>query len=143
MRIPGPIGSTVGIVGVLILGQSAVEANIVSPIMIIVVAVCGLAGFAIPSYPFSFSIRFLRFLYTLASAFCGIMGICVLGFINILLYANTRSFGVDITYPSSGSFILTLKALFTKPLWRQNYRPDEAKPADKADKAYISRKWKY
>ena len=143
VRIPGPIGSTVGIVGGLILGQSAVEANIVSPIMIIVVAVCGLAGFAIPSYPFSFSTRFLRFLYTGASALCGIAGICILGFINILLYANTRSFGVDITYPSSGSFILTLKTLFTKPLWKQNFRPDEAKPADKRDKGFISRRWKY
>ncbi len=143
VRIPGPIGSTVGIVGGLILGQSAVEANIVSPIMIIVVAVCGLAGFAIPSYPFSFSTRFLRFFYTAASAFFGIAGILILGFINVLIYANTRSFGVDITYPSSGGFVLALKTLFTKPIWRQNYRPDEAKPVDKADKGFISRKWKY
>ncbi len=143
VRIPGAIGSTIGIVGGLILGQSAVEANIVSPIMIIVVAICGLASFAIPSYTFSFSLRFLRFVYILVAATGGIFGICILLFINILLYAKTLSFGVEMTYPVSKYKEKGLISFFTPPLWKQNYRPRTAKPADSADKGFISRKWKY
>ena len=48
VRIPNTIGPTIGIVGAIILGQAAVEANIVSPILVIVVAITGLASFAIP-----------------------------------------------------------------------------------------------
>ncbi|MDH7478506.1 MAG: spore germination protein, partial [Syntrophomonadaceae bacterium] len=38
VRIPGVIGPTLGIVGAIILGQAAVAANIVSPVVIIIVA---------------------------------------------------------------------------------------------------------
>ncbi len=143
VRIPGPIGSTIGIVGGLILGQSAVEANIVSPIMIIVVAICGLASFAIPSYTFSFSLRFLRFIYIFAAAIGGVLGICILLFINVVLYSKTLSFGVEVTYPISKRREQAVKKFFTPPLWKENFRPNEAKPTDKADKGFISRKWKY
>ena len=51
LRVPGIMGTTIGIVGALILGQAAVEANIVSPILVILVAVTGLASFAIPYIP--------------------------------------------------------------------------------------------
>ncbi len=50
LRVPGPIGPTLGIIGALILGQAAVAANIVSPILIIIVAVTGIGSFAIPNY---------------------------------------------------------------------------------------------
>ncbi|MBC7326018.1 MAG: spore germination protein, partial [Moorella sp. (in: Bacteria)] len=46
IRVPGPIGPTLGIVGALILGQAAVAANIVSPILIIIVAVTAIGSFA-------------------------------------------------------------------------------------------------
>jgi spore germination protein KA len=60
VRVPGVIGATLGIVGTLILGQSAVSAAIVSPISIIIVAVTGLASFAIPNYSLAFGFRFMR-----------------------------------------------------------------------------------
>ena len=63
IRIPSPIGSTLGIIGGLILGQAAVAAHIVSPILIIIIATTGIASFAIPDFSFSFNIRVLRFLY--------------------------------------------------------------------------------
>lgn len=49
LRLPNPIGDTVSIIGALIVGQSAVEAQVVSPIAIIVVAVSGIAGYTLPS----------------------------------------------------------------------------------------------
>ena len=63
IRVPSPLGSTVGIVGALILGQAAVQANIVSPILIIVIAITAITSFSIPDYTFSFHLRINRFIF--------------------------------------------------------------------------------
>ena len=63
VRVPGVIGNTIGIVGGLILGQAAVTANLVSPVMIIIIAFTGIANFAIPDFSFAFGVRILRFLF--------------------------------------------------------------------------------
>ncbi len=52
LRVPSPIGPTLGIVGALVLGQAAVSAGIVSPILIIIVAITGISSFAIPDFTF-------------------------------------------------------------------------------------------
>lgn len=144
IRVPGPVGSTLGIVGGLILGQAAVSANIVSPIMIIVVAVTGIASFAIPSYQLSFSFRFMRFIYTFAAAVAGFFGIFTVMFIDTLLIVNTKSFGASYAAPlapRSKSKIANL--FFTQPIWKGGRRHDYLEPKDKHDSAKISRKWKY
>ena len=60
IRMPNPIGSTLGIVGGLILGQAAVSAKIVSPIMIIIIAITGIGSFATSDYSLSWGYRILR-----------------------------------------------------------------------------------
>ena len=57
LRVPSLIGSSIGIVGALILGDAAVNAGIVSPILIIIVAITGIASFAIPDFSFGFHVR--------------------------------------------------------------------------------------
>ena len=74
LRVPSPIGPTIGIVGALILGQAAVQANIISPIIIIVIALSGLSSFIIIDISMNFAIRITRFLFILASGFIGIYG---------------------------------------------------------------------
>lgn len=142
VRVPGPVGSTLGIVGGLILGQAAVSANIVSPIMIIVVAITGIASFAIPSYSLSFSFRFTRFLYTAGAAIAGFLGIFTVFFINTMLIANTKSFGAPYAAPvaprTRGSIA---SLLFDAPIWKKDERPDYLNPKDPSEKAKISRKW--
>ena len=71
VRIPSAIGPTIGIVGALILGQAAVDANIVSPITIIVAAVTGLASFAIAEVSLNLMVRILRFVLLFAAAAMG------------------------------------------------------------------------
>ena len=51
------MGNTIGIVGGLIIGQAAVDANLVSPIVVILVAFTALCSFAIPSEEFAFSFK--------------------------------------------------------------------------------------
>ena len=67
LRLPNPIGDTVSIIGALIVGQSAVEAQVVSPIAIIVVAVSGIAGYTLPSQDFGSAIGLLAYALDLAS----------------------------------------------------------------------------
>lgn len=144
VRVPGHIGSTVGIVGGLILGTAAVDANIVSPVMIIVVAITGIASFVIPSYSLSFSFRFTRFIYIFGAAVGGFPGLLCLFFSITLMYMGTKSFGVP--YGSPLAPLTETKgnpAFFRLPLWKQDQRPDYLKPKDSSDKAHISRKWLY
>ena len=68
LRTPSAMGQTLGIVGTLILGQAIVSANIVSPILIIIVAMTGISSFAVANYALSYSFRILRFLYIILGA---------------------------------------------------------------------------
>ena len=101
VRIPGAIGSSLGIVGGLILGQSAVSAGLVSPIIIIIVSLCGIASFAIPSYSLSFSFLISRFFYIFAGAYMGAVGIVSLFCLHLALVLDTKSFGVPLFVPFS------------------------------------------
>jgi spore germination protein KA/spore germination protein len=69
IRLPGPVGPTLSIVGALILGQAAVSAKLISPVLLIVVAISFMAGSVIPNYEASLAIRFLRFPILLAAGF--------------------------------------------------------------------------
>ena len=142
VRVPGHIGSTIGIVGGLILGTAAVDANIVSPVMIIVVAITGIASFVIPSYSLSFSFRFTRFIYIFGAAIGGFTGLLSLFFFITVIYMGTKSFGVPYGSPVA-PFSKTKgeSAFFRMPLWKQDNRPKYLKPKDMSDKAHISRKW--
>ncbi len=99
VRIPGSIGSSLGIVGGLILGQAAVSAGLVSSMVIILVAICGIASFAIPSYSLSFSFRISRFVYIFAGAYLGIVGIGCALLLQLTLMLGTKSFGVPFFVP--------------------------------------------
>ncbi|GGM23721.1 putative membrane protein YndD [Paraliobacillus quinghaiensis] len=99
VRLPRPVGQTIGIVGGLVIGDAVVRAQIVSPIMIIVVALTALASFTLPSVSISVSFRMLRFLLMIAAATLGLYGI-ILGFIMISTHlVGLRSFGHYYTTP--------------------------------------------
>ncbi|WP_127531277.1 spore germination protein [Paenibacillus kobensis] len=99
IRLPKPIGQTIGVVGGLVIGEAAVTAGIVSPVMVVVVAVTAIASFAIPSYGFAVSIRLLRFGIMLAAAIFGLYGIVLALIMNCIHLANLKSFGVAYTGP--------------------------------------------
>lgn len=144
VRVPAPIGQTLGIVGGLILGQAAVEANIVSPIMIIIVAITGLSSYIIPNYSFSFAFRILRFAYLFGAAIGGFLGILTVFFIHLTLLFSLKSFGVSYTSPiaprnSKNPIVST----FIVPLWKKERRPDYLKPEAEYKQGKISREWVY
>ncbi len=99
VRIPGPMGSTIGIVGGLIIGQAAVTAGIVSPIIVIVVALTALSSFAVTNEELSSAYRILKyFLIAMAYVF-GFFGV-IAGMLIILRHlAALKSFGFPYLMP--------------------------------------------
>ncbi len=142
IRIPGPIGPTLGIIGALILGEAAVAASIVSPILIIVVAVTGIGSFAIPNFSFAFSFRMLKFAYIILGSLGGFHAISFGIFIHSLILAKSVSFGVPFLAPfgpvTKGTFI---DEILRAPMWKQEKRPDFLNTKLKRKQPKISRGW--
>ena len=124
IRLPAPIGQTVGIVGGIIIGQAAVQAGLVSPLMVVVVALTAVGSFAIPSFNTAISLRLLRFPLIMLAAFAGLFGV-MFGLIVITLHALTlKSFGVPYLAPVSPSHLKGLSdTVIRAPLWTFRFRP--------------------
>lgn len=141
IRIPGIIGNTLGIIGALILGQAAVQANIVSPVLIIVVAITGLGNFAIPNFGLAFSARLLRFIFIFAGAFLGFYGVAVAAVIITAYQMNIKSFGIPFYATVSPKIRKSMDVLLRWPVWMQELRPDPVNPLDIRRQPEISRQW--
>jgi spore germination protein KA len=143
IRMPGPIGSTLGIVGGLILGQAAVSAKIVSPIMIIIIAVTGIGSFATSDYTLGWTYRILRIIFVLLASLLGFYGISIGIFLYATFIASCKSFGIPfmspITHKGKNGI---LSSVFVSPIFTRQKRPYflNTKRVDNEQK--ISRKWK-
>ncbi|RYD04530.1 hypothetical protein N752_14245 [Desulforamulus aquiferis] len=135
------MGTTIGIVGALILGQAAVQANIVSPILVIIVAVTGLANFAIPSYSMQFSLRIMRFAYIILGYMLGFVGIAFGLFAQMHMMAHLKSFGVPYLAPMAPTTSTTGDVVLRKPVFSWEKRPDFLNTKSPQFQPKISRRW--
>ena len=143
LRVPSPMGATIGIVGALILGEAAVNASVVSPILIIIVAITGICSFAIPDFSLGFSLRIWRFFYIALGYFFGFLGIGFGLFVNFLALLNLNSFGVPYFSPYIPvSNYSTEVSLFLAPIWKREKRSDFLNTKRTKAQEKISRKWK-
>jgi spore germination protein KA len=143
LRVPGPIGPTLGIIGALILGQAAVAANIVSPILIIIVAVTGIGSFAIPNYSLAYSIRILRFAFIFLGVLAGFLGITMGLFIAGSWSTALKSFGVPFMAPLGPRTSNKFKnVIFKAPEWKMENRPDYLNTKKKKMQDKYSMQWK-
>lgn len=123
IRIPTSMGATIGIVGALILGQAAVQANIISPLVVIIVALTGVASFAVSNTDLNMSIRISRFFFTFCGMVMGFLGIAV-GIVVFLGYViSIRSFGVPFLAPVVPHSKSSRDMLFRSSVKDQNIRP--------------------
>jgi spore germination protein KA len=124
VRLPGPIGPTIGIVGALIVGEAAVQAGIVSPIMVIVVALTTIGSFAAPSYNAAIALRMLRFPVMLLAAALGLYGVMLFMIIVVIHLCSLKSFGVPYLTPfTPGVFREMGDSMIRIPLYRMIKRP--------------------
>ena len=107
LRAPGAMGNALGIVSGLILGQSAVSADIVSPLLLIVVAASGLGGFCVPSYALSIGLKIVQLMMLCAGAAGGFyaMGLlfAVLGCALCSMQSVTSPLTGPLTPPRPGN----------------------------------------
>ena len=143
LRVPSAIGPTIGIVGALVLGQAAVSAGIVSPILIIIVAITGIASFAIPDFSFGFHLRYFRFAFILLGFISGFLGISVGLFIYITALCSLNSFGVPYTTPFAPITDSKGNGYFLPPIWKREYSPPYMSTKKPKEQDKISMKWKF
>ena len=105
IRLPGQMGNTIGVVGGLIVGQAAVDASLVSTIVVIVVALTAICSFAIPNEEFASTFRLLKFVNIVLGAVLGLYGI-LLGILVIQIHlASLESFGIPYMLPLAAGTI--------------------------------------
>ena len=118
-RIPQQIGSALGIVGALILGQAAVSASIISPILIIIVAITGLGNYAIPDYGFGIGLVICRLFVIACGAALGLYGVCLAAFTLLVSLCGMRSLGIPYLAPVAPKRRHNPDLLIRLPLWLQ------------------------
>lgn len=98
-RVPNSSGSALSIVGALILGDAAVSAGIVSPIMIIIVAVTAISSLPFSEPEFISSIRTYRIFFMIGASFLGIVGIVIVFIFYLIRISSVETFGIPFLYP--------------------------------------------
>ncbi|MGJ9385972.1 spore germination protein [Salipaludibacillus sp. CF4.18] len=136
IRLPKSIGAAVSIVGALIIGEAAINANIASPAIVILVALTGIGSFSMPHYNISITIRLLQFPLMVLAAFLGGFGIMI-GFILIMTHiTNLRSLGQPYFSPLTPfrpkQLLDVLMRAPIKTLWKsQRYQEMQTKSLKK------------
>ena len=120
LRAPGEMGNALGIVSGLILGQSAVSADIVSPLLLIVVAASGLGGFCVPNYALSVGLKLVQLILLTAGAAGGLYLMAIVTLSLLCAACAMNSIGSPLTAPltphrrHSPDFLLRLPLRFQK-----------------------------
>ncbi|MDF2911139.1 MAG: spore gernimation protein, partial [Sporolactobacillus laevolacticus] len=124
VRLPKTVGQAVSIVGALVIGQAAVEAGLVSPAMVIVVAITAISNFVIPSFNMGISIRILRFILMIFAATFGLFGVTVGLIATVQHLCSLRSFGIPYMSPMAPFNLQDQKdTILRLPQWALFSRP--------------------
>ena len=94
-RIPFVVGTSMSIVGALVLGQAAVEAGLISPIMIIIIAVSSVTSFLFNDNDLVNAIRVWKLIFILLSAFAGLYGFFIALLLFLVKISSMDSYGFD------------------------------------------------
>lgn len=130
IKLPRPVGQAVSIVGGLVIGEAAVNANLVSPVTVVIVALTAISSFSAPVYQLGITYRILRFFLLFASSVLGLYGFMLGVFVIHAHLCKLVSFGVPYLAPLSPLRLtdwkdtmvrfpfrkLTNRATFLKPL---------------------------
>ena len=120
LHLPQAIGTAVSIIGGLVVGTAAVEANLVSPAALIVAATAGICGFTLPSRDLSDAVRLWRFLLTALGGIAGLFGLTVGAILLLVHLAGLTSLGVAYLAPFSD--VRGWRAVLRPRLSQQKFR---------------------
>ncbi len=141
IRLPSPIGQTIGIVGGIVIGQAVVQAGLISNIMIIVVGLTAISSYVIPSNEMSSAVRICSYPLMFLSTTFGFIGISFGMMVLAFHLCTLESFGMPYFAPFAPLKLKDFKdSLIRLPLWKQNTRPSDSH-AQKQAKQGKSRGW--
>lgn len=121
-RIPNVSNSALSIVGALILGEAAVNAGIVSPIMIIIVAITAISALVIVEPELSNAVKWYRILFMLGGTTIGIFGIFIVFIIFTTNLCSINSYGKSFTMPFTPINSDIKNSIIKFPLLKRNKR---------------------
>lgn len=130
VRLASPIGQTIGVVGGIVIGTVVVQSNLISNMMVVVVALTGIASFIIPSYEMSSATRILTYPVIVMSSILGLVGLELSILLIITNLARINTMGIPYFY--SGISGDTIKdTLFRGPILKLRRRPKESVVQDR------------
>ncbi|WP_202079921.1 spore germination protein [Caldalkalibacillus salinus] len=130
IRMPTKMGIVVTLIGALIISLAAIEAGMVSPIVIVVVGFASLASFTIPSNSFNFAVRIARFGFIALAGFMGLLGMALGITVCVAYLVSTQSFGVPFVSPMAPHYRSSKDLILRPPVWKQWLRPFNIHPQD-------------
>ncbi|MCU4716193.1 spore germination protein [Bacillus cereus] len=135
IRLPQPIGQTIGIVGGIVIGQAAVQAGLVSNVMVIIVSITAIASFIVSNYDLSSCIRLIRFPMMLLAYFYGIVGIVSGLMLLFAHFVSLTSYGSPYGLPIAPFRFQELKDSFVRfPISTITTRSSTGQPKQKKKK---------
>lgn len=124
IRMPRAVGTAISIVGALVLGEAAVEADLVSPVMVIIVSITAITSMIFPNPEVGISIRLLRFVFMGLAASFGFYGIFIGTVILVMHMCHLESFGKPYMSPLAPFRLPDQKdTLVRAPWWMMYTRP--------------------
>ena len=128
MRVPGAMGASLSIVGGLILGQAVVEADLFSPLVLIVVALSGIGSYAAPSFALTLAIRIAQLALLLGAGMGGYLGLTLTLFYLLSRSFDLTSLGQPYFSPLHPKRPANPDVFLRMPVWRQRLRGAIANP---------------
>lgn len=124
IRLPQPIGNSLGVVGGIVLGDAAIRANLVTPTMVIVVGATAVISFVLPNYNMVSTLRLLRFPVMIMSGLFGVFGITTSMLFILVHLIRLESFGIPYLSPFAPVINKDIKDTFYRAfLWNMKNRP--------------------
>jgi hypothetical protein len=131
LRLPKAVGTAISILGGVVIGQSAVAANLISPAVVVIVALAGIAGFVMPNQDLSSGIRVSRFMLAVLACVGGFLGLAFGLIILILHLCGLDNFGTAYMSPFVDADKRDHKdTLFRYPIRFFGKRPPDTAPVN-------------
>ena len=99
IRLPKAFGQTIGVVGAILIGQVAVTAGLVSPVVVLTIALTAIASYTLPSLNLATGLRALRLVFIVAAGFLGLFGVMAVFTMATFQVCAMRSFGIPYLSP--------------------------------------------
>lgn len=128
VSLPQSIGQSLSIIGGLVVGTAAVEAKILSPAALIVVAAAGICGFAMPGRGFADALRLWRLLLAVLASLAGLFGLTMGALCLLVHLSGLESLGQPYLAPFSG--VSGARSLLRMRLTKNKFRDAALHPQD-------------